>query len=343
MDLITRHSFEVDEVNLRANLDAYATKVISGLSSHFWELPLGDHFVRSPDFKKAYDELLQASEGFQKLTFESAMKALRKNGLVLVVLRTMVGVSPPELADLARTRTQTRVDQGFARSIDQRARDGDLILDDTGAETISRVEALVKAAVASLEEGPRERTAITIHRLDKIDTVEGLKSIHNAATNGVGYVELLYERLLGRPFASHRDSVSEIVGDIVEDKVTLQLVEARIPFYKSRRGEKVAGFDQSPDYFIPDQVKPAVIIEAKLTQDDGTARDKVTRVQHLERLSDDHRKFEVIACIDGRGFQIRLEDMRKLLISTKGKVFSLATMQLLIEHSRLKQFRGAAK
>jgi hypothetical protein len=27
-----------------------------------------------------------------------------------------------------------------------------------------------------------------------------------------------------------------------------------------------------------------VVIEAKITEDDGTARDKVTRVQHLERL-----------------------------------------------------------
>ena len=59
-------------------------------------------------------------------------------------------------------------------------------------------------------------------------------------------------------------------------------------------------------------------VEAKITEDDGTARDKVTRVQHLAEISRRRRLqgqggFQVIACIDGRGFSVRREDMRKLL------------------------------
>ena len=87
------------------------------------------------------------------------------------------------------------------------------------------------------------------------------------------------------------------------------------------------------------------MIEAKLTEDDGTARDKVTRVQHLGSLSmegrpSDQPKFEVIACIAGRGFGVRREDMKKLLLSTRGKVFTLQNMQQLVEYTRLKQFRS---
>ena len=90
---------------------------------------------------------------------------------------------------------------------------------------------------------------------------------------------------------------------------------------------------------------PQVVIEAKLTEDDGTARDKVTRVQHLSALAmegqpPDQPKFEVVACIAGRGFGVRREDMKKLLLATRGKVFTLQNMQQLIDHTRLQQFRS---
>jgi hypothetical protein len=86
------------------------------------------------------------------------------------------------------------------------------------------------------------------------------------------------------------------------------------------------------------------VIEAKITEDDGTARDKVTRVQHLGELSmagqPPHQpKYEVVACIGGRGFGVRLEDMKKLLLATRGKVFTLKTLGRLVECSRLKDFR----
>lgn len=51
-------------------------------------------------------------------------------------------------------------------------------------------------------------------------------------------------------------------------------------------------------------------------------------------------KFEVVACIAGRGFRVRREDMKKLLLSTRGKVFTLQNMQQIVEHTRLWEFRS---
>lgn len=104
------------------------------------------------------------------------------------------------------------------------------------------------------------------------------------------------------------------------------------------------GFDQTPDLIVPSEFNPQVIIEAKLTEDDGTARDKVTRVQHLGALSmlgqsSGQPKFEVIACIAGRGFGVRREDMKKLLLATCGKVFTLQNLSSLVDCTRLKEFR----
>ena len=156
---------------------------------------------------------------------------------------------------------------------------------------------------------------------------------------------LLYERLLGRRFAGHRDSISELIGNIVENAIEDVLSRDGISARKTKRAEKLVGFDQAPDFVIPNEFNPQVVIEAKLTEDDGTARDKVTRVQHLAALSLRDRppnqpRFEVIACIAGRGFGVRREDMRKLLLATRGKVFTLQNMHQLVSHSRHEEFRS---
>ena len=181
--------------------------------------------------------------------------------------------------------------------------------------------------------------------MDKADTRAGLISVRSSAQLGIPYSILLYERLLGRPFAGHRDSISELIGDLVENAIEGVLSRAGIGFRRTKRAERLPGFDQAPDFVIPNEFNPQVVIEAKLTEDDGTARDKVTRVQHLGTLSMEGRSvgeagFEVIACIAGRGFGVRREDMKKLLLATRGKVFTPQNLHQLVEHTRLVEFRS---
>jgi hypothetical protein len=69
--------------------------------------------------------------------------------------------------------------------------------------------------------------------------------------------------------------------------------------------EKVPGFAQSPDFCIPHEMNPAVVIEAKIMSDGGTARDKVARIKELETQHNRHvaegwPHYEVVTCIDGR-------------------------------------------
>ena len=161
---------------------------------------------------------------------------------------------------------------------------------------------------------------------------------------GGPYAMLLYEKFLGRPFAGHRDAVSELVGDVLEIAIEAVLTRSGVSCRKTKRAERVRGFDQAPDFIVPDEFNPQVVIEAKITEDDGTARDKVTRVQHLAALSQKgvakkaRPRFEVIACIGGRGFKVRREDMKKLLLATHGKVFAVEHLNRLVECTRLREF-----
>ena len=326
-----KYPFEASYQEIEADPDPFISSVFSSLESEFLVLPKGDGFIDYPDFEQAYETLKRATGGFETLTAEIVFPAAIQTPLILIVLRTMLGFTPPEWAYLAAQRAGIEVSQGFARSLDRKIRMDPLSPLRLTLATAQRVEALVNVACALLHSSAPRTDADKIHRLDKADTKEGSVTIRSLATIGVPYAMLLYERLLARPFAGHRDSVSDLVGNILESEIAKILDDAKISNRQTKRAEKIPGFDQTPDFIVPDEYNPQVIIEAKITEDDGTARDKVTRIQHLGTLSmegqqRDSPKYEVIACIAGRGFGVRRGDMKKLLLATRGKVFTLKTL-----------------
>jgi hypothetical protein len=339
--------FEATLGQIQAEPESFVSLVFSSLVSEFLLLPKGEGFVDYPTFEVGYEQLKQATEAFQNITPDRVLPVTIQRPISIIVLRAMLGFTPPEWAYVTTQRTGVEVSQGFTRSLDRKVRMRPMIPLKEDGLTYERLKALVGIACQFLNEGAPEAPVSKLHRLDKADTKGGTESLRMLASIGVPYAMLLYERFLGRPFAGHRDSVSELVGDSLESVIEDVLNKAGISYRKTKRAERVPGFDQAPDFIIPSEYNPQVVIEAKLTEDDGTARDKITRIQHLHSLSiagnpQGEPKFQVIACIAGRGFGVRREDMKKLLLATSGKVFTLKTMDQLVEHSLLKQFRTKA-
>ena len=338
--------FEVGFDELQSDIDTYVDAVFGCLESEFLVMPKGKGFVEFPVFENGYEALKRTTGSFRNVTADTVATAVFETPIVLIVLRCMLGFTPPEWAYYATRHTGVEVTQSAARTIDRKIRmDPEAALPKKGTVTEQRILALIAGACHALESQVPENSHETLHRLEKADTKAGLVSVRSSAELGVPYSILLYERLLGRPFAGHRDSISELIGNIVENAIEEVLTRAGISHRKTRRAERLDGFDQAPDFVVPNEFNPQVVIEAKLTEDDGTARDKVTRVQHLGTLSvqgltSDQPRFEVIACIAGRGFGVRREDMKKLLLSTRGKVFTLQNMGALVEHTRLVGFRS---
>lgn len=337
--------FEVPFEEIERNLDVYIDEVFGCLQSEFLILPKGPGFVEYAVFERGYEALKRTTGAFRDLSPDPVLRAIHETPIALIVLRTMLGFTPPEWAYITTQRSGVPVTQGAARSIDRRIRmDPGKPPGADGGLTDQRIRALVITACQLLRDGAPSVADGMLHRLDKADTRGGIQSLQSAADLGLPYAMVLYERFLGRPFAGHRDSVSELVGDVLESAIEDVLHRTGISYRKTKRAQKVANFDQTPDFIIPSEFNPQVVIEAKLTEDDGTARDKVTRVQHLGTLSirgvsPDNPKFEVVACIAGRGFGVRREDMKKLLLATRGKVFTLRNLDRLVECTRLKDFR----
>ncbi len=336
------------EVEWDENTDVapFIDAVIESLRPQTLALPKGEGFVDYPRFQQAYEVLKGHTAGCADLSTDRCWAAVQEDGLAFVVLRCIAGLSPPELARLAFTYTGVSVDQGFARNWDRKLRQGSLRDRRCHAATLERLRAMVEAASRVIEEGvPEDCPPGVVHRLDKADTRHGFQSTHHLAAHGAPYCVLLYERFLGRPFASHRDSVSELVGDIMENAIEDVLSEAQVSFRKTKRAESIPGFDQAPDFFIPDEFNPRAVIEAKITEDDGTARDKATRVQHLAQIAAERERsggggFQVIACIDGAGFAVRRSNLEKILRATSGKTFTLKTIRRLVDATVLREFRA---
>lgn len=338
------HPFEVSYGAIKKDLDAYIDRVFDSLQSELLVFPKGDNFVTYERFRSAYERLKRTTEGFERVDEDSLLEGLQTDPLSFVVIRCILGMTAIEWARLTEEEFDVEIPEGYVRKRDSEARAGREEFRQMTDLRRERIMAMLRCASHYLDRELEEISDDVVHRLDKVDTGRGLQGIRHAASEGVPYAVLLYERFLGRPFASHRDSVSELIGNVMENAVEEELRGAGVSFRQTNRAENVPGFEQAPDFIIPDEFEPDVVIEAKITNDDGTARDKVTRIQHLHTLSRDWGTqqtpaFQIVACIDGLGFGVRREDMRKLFEATDGKVFTTETLDHLTDHTDIRRYR----
>ena len=204
--------FEVSFDELRADPDGYVDAVFDCLESEFMVMPRGQGFVEFPTFESGYEALKRTTRGFREVNPENVTSAVVNAPVALLVLRCMLGFTPPEWAEHATRHTGIHIPQGAVRSLDRTIRmNPDRGLSGKGRVTKERIDALIIAACHLLRSGVPSVPPDSLHRSDKADTREGLTSLRSIADLGAPYSVLLYERLLGRPFAAHRDSVSELV------------------------------------------------------------------------------------------------------------------------------------
>jgi hypothetical protein len=340
--------FHLSDEDLRSRIDEMIDVTFNDITSQFLLMPRGSAFIEYPEFSNAYEVLKRHTEGFRSVNLDVCLDALTENSRVFGVLRAILGFTAPEWAEIASEDAGFEISQNAARTLDRKCRETIEYYSKTKAKneesvSIKRIVAMVNVAIKYIKEGAGTSSDDLIHRLSKIDTQHGIDSVIYCSDEHVPYAALLYERYLGGPFASHRNAVSELVGEVMEDAIEQKLRYYGVSFKKTGRAERIPGFGQAPDFCIPDEHNPAVIIEAKITSDDGTARDKVARIKELETQSKEHVKagnkpYQVVACIDGRGFKQRREDMKQMLIRLNGKVFTSKTLDQLITATDISKF-----
>ena len=90
--------FEVGFDEVRSDLDAYVDAVFGCLESEFLVMPKGKGFVEFPVFEEGYEALKRATKGFRTVTPDTLSPVVFETPIVLIVLRCMLGFTPPEWA-----------------------------------------------------------------------------------------------------------------------------------------------------------------------------------------------------------------------------------------------------
>lgn len=176
-----RFPFEMDADELPDHLDGLVDIVWDSLQSNFLTLPRGPGFVDYEHFAAAYDELLRSTQRFADFRLDTVWKAFEQDPLVFVVIRTILGMSPTEWAFLTSRAAAMEIPQKWARQFDRSVRRGKR---QYRPPTLANVRAMLEAAVEMLSTPVGPLPAQVIHRLDKIDTRDGVASEFGARICG---------------------------------------------------------------------------------------------------------------------------------------------------------------
>jgi hypothetical protein len=158
-----KYPFEVPFEEVQADPDQYVTAVFSGLESEFLTMPKGAGFIDYPVFEQGYEALKQATGGFRNLAPETVQGCVLSNPISLIVIRTMLGFTPPEWAYVASQHAKIDVPQNFVRSLDRKVRMAPLAPLKANGATAARLKALAEVACALLTAGvPRTLTGCIV-------------------------------------------------------------------------------------------------------------------------------------------------------------------------------------
>ncbi len=149
-----KFAFEDNFAGVQANLDVYIDAVFASLDSEFLVMPRGVGFVEYATFARGYEALKQATNNFRAVTPATVIPAVFEIPMACIVLRCMLGFTPPEWAYYATQKTAVEIPQNAVRTLDRQIRiQPETPIAQDGGVTAQRINALIVAACQILNEG----------------------------------------------------------------------------------------------------------------------------------------------------------------------------------------------
>jgi len=315
-------------------LERAARHYENALSPLYHVVPWSDRIINDDRFDQIFARTTELVGDFSALTPEQITTVLSTYPASLMVFRLVTGYTWAELSDILLAKLSFRLSAQKLQQLERADR-----LDDVSGLPSQALQMLA-TAISGIIEGslmplPEELEAAGFRsRQHKIDTRAGWASVQACVAGEVSYKNLLYERYTGRPFAYVRDALSERKGDILEDALEALLKEHGIP-YDRITDNAIPGFEQAPDFALPDRNAPSIIIESKLAEDGGTARDKASRIERLRHTCDE-RDVLLIALVDGKGFRRFNDVLFPIIRNTRGHTYTLETLDDLLDVDRVR-------
>jgi len=311
------------------------------LSANFAFVPRREHYEQAT-FSRAYERTVAATGRFRKVGVPELAGLLQEHPEALLVLRTVVGYTPKELSvatrEAAKGKGARGVGEAQIKSIERGGRVGE-----SSAQILAvTIDRLVSRQMwGTAPDGLRTK-------LDKVDTADGWESVRRMAAEGVPYDVFLHQRHMGGAFRQLLDAASEERGEMLEIAVRALFEERRIPFVQTGSHEQSEIADRfnltmspAPDFvvFEPPGILRAML-ECKLTNDGGTARDKASRFDTLRKEGVRLGGVPVFALVDGLGWERINDALAPVVAHCDGRVFTLETLPEMLETQPFPRLEG---
>lgn len=305
-------------------LRAFAKEYARNIRPLYHVISWSEHILSEGAFRALYARTVELTGGLQEPTPELLAEVLRTFPPSLMVFRLVSGYQWEELADIVEIVRGVSMRKDLLQKVER----GAAVLTEPGIEALA-------ATLFDVIGGREMKLPETLDpgeyrtRNTKVDTKEGWKSVAQAVKGPLDLGHVLYERYMGRPFAYVRDAGSRAKGRILEAAIAALFKAENIPF-EAIEDNRLEGFSQAPDFVLPSRAKPVVLIEAKLSEDGGTSRDKAGRIEKLFHEIGD-RPIALVAVVDGKGFRRINDTLAPILRHTRGRTFFLGNLNQLAE------------
>lgn len=277
----------------------------------------------------AYEAAVQLTDGFRIVDESSLATAILQKPITLRIFRLLLGLTTQEFA--AATGIPA-LERGVASMTNSRVKDveGDGTADSRAAGLCARV-------IARAMEGglfPDSRVSGVRPKIDKPDTKEGWATVRRYADQGVPLPVFLHQRHYGGSYRQLLDATSAQRGDVLETALEELLQRGGVPFVRTAVGNQAQIARQfgitmrpAPDFVVYDASGiPRALIECKVANDGGTARDKAARYRSIRTEATRLGGIPVAALLAGLGWRRVADALGPVVRDTDGRVFTLATL-----------------
>lgn len=303
-------------------------------------------FYDRPHFIEVYDVAADATNEFTDVGQDKLAQTLIDDPRTLLVFRTMLGLTHQEFAHctalVADPLDLKPVSASKIKSMEQR-----------GSRTDSPTARVIAAALHQVISGTLfgdPGVPGLKDKQNKIDTHHGWDSVRQLAHNGVNYSDFLHQRHYGGAFRQVLDATSTKRGDLLEDAVERLFQEHAVPYLRTgahNQGDIEERFEirvqPAPDFVTFDQSGTLrAMLECKLVNDGGTARDKALRFERLRQESARLGGTPLIAVLAGLGWARVNDTLGPVVRDTEGRVFTLANLPEMLDVSPFPSLIGIA-
>jgi len=299
------------------------------------------------DIEQAYDLAALGTRHFVSVDRATLADLLHRHPKTLRVFRLLLGFTTSELGETCSIVAEKFGITAVTRGAIASAEDGRALTQPRAATCAAVIDLCMTGQLF-----PPTAPGTSLRRKsDKPDTRNGWESVNLYARQGVPLAAFLHQRLYGGAFRQLLDATSSSRGDLLEVPVEQLYIAAGIPFLRtgSDNQEEIATrfnltVRPAPDFvvFDPRTNSLRAMIECKVANDGGTARDKAARFRNLRTEAARLGGVPVIAVLGGIGWRRAGDALGPVISATDGRAFTVSNISEMLDMEPFPGLRGLA-